>query len=90
MEDEAPKNITLNKLIITIIIFVGIGLFLNTFLSYNQNAATQTTLGNRAEVGNEILELTKEQGKQIVTLVEKVGNLETKLENLEKTGKTIK
>ena len=90
MAEGQNKLITVNKIVMALIVFLGIGFLTNSFLNYSQNATTQTTLEERAVVGDEILKLNKNQSEQIKTLVEKVTNVETKLENLEKAGKSIK
>lgn len=90
MDNETPKTVTGSKLVITVILFIGLGLILNSLLTSNQVTGTHTTIEGRAEVGNEILKLTKDQTEQIKILSNSVANVETKLENLEKTGKSIK
>lgn len=88
MDEE--KSVTKNKIGIALILFVGLGFLINTFLSSNQSTVTQNTLEFRAQEHEEILQSNNKQDEKFKILIDKITNLETKLENLEKTGKSIK
>ncbi len=51
MDNETPKTVTGSKLVITAILFIGLGLLLNSLLTYNQVTGTHTTIEGRVEVG---------------------------------------
>lgn len=91
MSDEEPKKaVTANKLVISLLLFVGLGFLLTTFVNYSQTTTTQQALERRAAVGDELLELNKKQAQDLKNLMEKLASIENKLDNLEKQGKPIK
>lgn len=90
MDEESPKNFTINKFVIAIVLFIGLGFVITTTLSYYQGTSTQSVLEQRATVGDALFELNKQQSADIKLLTEKLDALTIKLENLEKAGKSIR
>ncbi len=66
------------------------GFVINTSVSYNQRIETIQALESKIQIVEASYELHKQQTEQLNVLLEKVSNLEIKLEKLEKTGKSIK
>ncbi|CAN5203970.1 hypothetical protein BH09PAT1_BH09PAT1_1480 [soil metagenome] len=91
MDKITPKKVlTANRAIVTLIIFGGVGLLANSVFTYTQSTITQNSFEERAIAGEELKKLNQQQIDQLNILLERVSNVETKLEKLEKTGKAIK
>jgi methionine-rich copper-binding protein CopC len=90
MTEEAKKSFTANKLLFALVLFVALGFLLNTIFTYSQTSLTQSTLEDRAVVGDESLKLNREQSEQIKVLLEEIKIIKEKLENIEKSGKLNK
>jgi len=67
-----------------------VGFLIESITSYTQRTTTQTTLQERAVIGDESLRLNKENNELIKQLNEKITNLENKLNNAENTGKPVR
>lgn len=90
VSDKRAGGFSVNKFVVAVLIFMALGLLIEAVTSYSQRTVTQTTLENRAVVGDENLRLNKENNEMIKQLKEQVNNLENKLNNGENTGKPVK
>ena len=87
MESNNINKVNTNKMIISLLIFLVIGLLVNTAFNYIDAYTAHNRTEQRAVVGDEILELNRTQSAQIKILLEKVTILENKIDNISQQQK---
>lgn len=85
-ENETPTK--RSKFPNALVMFLVIGLTLNTLLNYTQTSTIQDTTAARAVVGDEILQNSRETKEKLDEINKQLTELQLQL-NPQKAGKTV-
>ena len=85
--EEKPKK---SKGVGAVLVFLILGLILSTFINYSQTSTIQYNTAERAVIGDEILQNSRNNADKLDKLIQQMSDLQNKMDALEKAGKTVK
>lgn len=89
MAEENEVQPKKNKFPNALMMFLVIGLTLNTILSYTQTSTIQDNTAARAVVGDEILDTSRYNKEKLDAIIKQLTEIQTQLD-AQKAGKSVK